>query len=236
MGIYMPYTYLIGWSELDKWYYGVEYATKTKTAHPDNLWKSYFTSSERVERFRAENGEPNIIEIRKTFTNGSDDEKMLAAVNYEEKVLRRMKVIYQEKWLNLGNGRAIVLDDAAKKKIGTGNSKKKRSEEQKQKQSERMKLNNPFRGKKHTIENRKLMSERMKGENHPNWGKPRSEETRKRMSIAATGKKLSDEHRKSISQSHNKVYICPHCNKSGGRLLLRWHFDHCKFKASICNL
>jgi hypothetical protein len=23
---------------------------------------------------------------------------------------------------------------------------------------------------------------------------------------------------------------CPHCNKTGGRMMLRWHFDHCRSK------
>lgn len=28
-----------------------------------------------------------------------------------------------------------------------------------------------------------------------------------------------------------KAYTCPHCGKSGGGGLLRWHFDNCRFKA-----
>lgn len=27
-----------------------------------------------------------------------------------------------------------------------------------------------------------------------------------------------------------KFYTCPHCGKSGGGGLLRWHFDNCKYK------
>lgn len=27
-----------------------------------------------------------------------------------------------------------------------------------------------------------------------------------------------------------KYYTCPHCGKSGGGGLLRWHFDNCRFK------
>ena len=37
-----PYTYLIGWSKLDKWYYGCRYGIN---CHPDDFWKTYFTSS-----------------------------------------------------------------------------------------------------------------------------------------------------------------------------------------------
>ena len=62
----IPYTYLIGWSKLNKYYYGVRYA---KNCHPSDLWTKYFTSSKYVKQFREENGEPDIIEIRKTFSN-----------------------------------------------------------------------------------------------------------------------------------------------------------------------
>lgn len=93
---YLPYTYLIGWSRLNKWYYGVETGNKKKTANPSNLWNTYFTSSECVTKFRELNGEPDIIEIRKTFIM---PEK---ALEWEDKVIRRMKMVYSEKFLNLG--------------------------------------------------------------------------------------------------------------------------------------
>ena len=37
-------------------------------------------------------------------------------------------------------------------------------------------------GKKHTLESRQKMSDALSGENSPNYGKPRSEETKKRIS------------------------------------------------------
>ena len=57
-----PYTYLIGWKSLDKWYYGVRYG---KGVHPSDLWVVYFTSSRHVKKFRDDHGEPDVIEIRK---------------------------------------------------------------------------------------------------------------------------------------------------------------------------
>lgn len=98
---YIPYTYLIGWSKLDKWYYGAEYAQKTKIANPENFWSSYFTSSEYVKEFRQIHGDPDIVEIRKTFKNEEECRE------WEHKVLRRMKVIYSNKWLNESNCKAI---------------------------------------------------------------------------------------------------------------------------------
>ena len=79
-----PYTYLIGWSKLNKWYYGVRYSKK---CHPSDLWVNYFTSSKYVDEFRKKNGEPDIIQIRKIFTNGEQ------AIKWEEKVLKKLKVL-----------------------------------------------------------------------------------------------------------------------------------------------
>lgn len=61
--IYPPYTYLIGWSEHNLWYYGVRYANSTI---PENdLWVKYFSSSKYVKDIRKEFGEPDVIQIRK---------------------------------------------------------------------------------------------------------------------------------------------------------------------------
>ena len=97
--VYTPYTYLIGWSKLDKWYYGSRYATKKKClyesgCHPDDLWKTYHTSSDRVTAFRKEHGEPDVREIDKTFSNELD------ARTWEEKELVRLNVLKDDKWLN----------------------------------------------------------------------------------------------------------------------------------------
>lgn len=94
----MAYTYLIGWSKLDKWYYGVRYA---KTAHPSDLWTTYFTSSKTVKKFREEHGEPDIITIRKIF---SDVKKVQL---WEHKVLKRTRAVYKKKWLNKTDNRSI---------------------------------------------------------------------------------------------------------------------------------
>jgi hypothetical protein len=91
---YIPYTYLIGWSKLNKFYYGCEYGNITKTANPSNLWTSYFTSSKLVYEYRNNYGEPDIIQVRKTFCCSQ------SAKLWEEKVLRKMKVLSNEKFLN----------------------------------------------------------------------------------------------------------------------------------------
>ena len=90
-----PYTYLIGWSELDLWYYGVKFG---KSADPALFWVNYFTSSKYVKSLREEFGEPDVREIRKTF------ESKESAAEWERKVIRRLRAVFSDKWINRGNG------------------------------------------------------------------------------------------------------------------------------------
>ena len=60
----IPFTYLIGWTSHNLWYYGVRFA---KGCNPRDLWTTYFTSSEKVKQTRQELGEPDVIEVRKIF-------------------------------------------------------------------------------------------------------------------------------------------------------------------------
>ena len=76
MSIYIPYTYLIGWSKLNTWYYGSRFALKSNClyetgCHPDDLFVTYFTSSKYVKNFIKLNGNPDIIQIRKTFPSNN---------------------------------------------------------------------------------------------------------------------------------------------------------------------
>lgn len=96
----MAYTYLIGWSKYNKFYYGVRFSKKSD---PSELWVSYYTSSKHVKSFAKLNGDPDIIEIRKIF------KEVNKARLWEEKVLRRMKVIEKDNWINKTNNRSIDL-------------------------------------------------------------------------------------------------------------------------------
>lgn len=136
--------------------------------------------------------------------------------------------------------------------------------------------NNPFYGKKHSEETRlkislsrrgiaahnkgvpltdehKLkLSNQMKGRVSPRKGVKFTEEQRLKNSLAQTGKKLSEEHKRKISENRKKnpfteeeklnlslkmkgykheIVKCPHCNKEGGvTSMKRWHFNNCKNK------
>lgn len=93
---HIPYTYLIGWSELNLYYYGSQYSKK---CNPNNLFNTYFTSSKTVHNLIKTHGLPDIIEIRKVFTTKD------SALIHEHKVLRRLNAKNRKDFLNKSNGR-----------------------------------------------------------------------------------------------------------------------------------
>lgn len=105
-----PYTYFIAWTDkttnlIVACYYGVRYS---KNCHPDDLWITYFTSSEYVQDYRELHGKPDIIQVRKIFVNNNNVSNALA---WEEKVLRRMKSVNSPVFLNRGNsGKSFYVD------------------------------------------------------------------------------------------------------------------------------
>lgn len=100
MNIYSgkPFTYYISWSKLDTHYYGVRFANGCS---PTDLWTKYFTSSDIVKKFRKIHGEPDVIQIRKIFT---DTRK---ARHWECRVLQKLKVKKRTNWLNDNMGIAV---------------------------------------------------------------------------------------------------------------------------------
>ena len=109
MTIYEPYTYLIGWTQHNKWYYGVRFSKK---CNPNELWKTYFTSSKYVKDFRKKYGPPDIIQIRKVFASAD------AARIWEHKVLKRLRAKDLDKWINLSDSKAIYNDPIKRVLIG----------------------------------------------------------------------------------------------------------------------
>lgn len=131
----MPYTYLIGWSKQNRFYYGARWA---KDCHPEDLWRTYFTSSSHVKKFRQEYGEPDIVQIRKMFTD--IDQCRL----YEQRTLRRLNVLYDNKWLNKNiNGRFLPSGPQSK--------------EHKAARSKALKGHLPTFNKKHSVESLEKM-------------------------------------------------------------------------------
>ncbi|MFA6198819.1 MAG: NUMOD3 domain-containing DNA-binding protein [Bacteroidales bacterium] len=143
---FKPYTYLIGWSSLNKFYYGVQYGTK---ANPKNLWTTYFTSSKYVKEFREFYGEPDIIQVRKVF------ETKEKAIQWEFKIIQRMKIVSSSNWLNRSlagqkfyNTGGFIQSEETKKKISVATKGK----------NGKKGILNPMYGKFHTEETKKKLS------------------------------------------------------------------------------
>lgn len=209
MTIYQPYTYLIGWTKQDKWYYGVRYANKVS---PDlDLWKEYFTSSNYVTEFRNLHGEPDVVAIDKIF----DD--VDSAVEYETQYLLENKVLGNTKWLNKNAAGAVFIDEQVRSKM---------------KQSA---LRRVSEGTHHYLgsDNNK---KRVAAGTHNFLGKGEEQRVRQLERVKnGTHHLLGGELiRKSVlAGTHNsqRHYVCPHCSKEGkGNGMLKWHFDNCKKK------
>jgi len=193
MNIYTPYTYLIGWSDLGEYYYGVRYAAG---CHPDDFWVDYHTSSTYVAEHRLVHGEPDVVQIRKTFTNCDQ------AISWEHKVLRRMKVVFEKSWINKAafpaiDNRGRTLSEEHKRKISEfrkGQTRKPHSEETKRKMSEAKKGNSWNKGRTVSEETRRKIKEARKDQTF-------SEETRRKMSESRKGKTHSGETKRKISEA-----------------------------------
>lgn len=182
----VPYTYLVGWSKLNKWYYGVRYAVK---CNPVDLWNPYKTSSKCVLRFIREHGDPDVKNVRKTFTTVD------SAREWEHKVLRRMSVVDNEKWLNQTDNVSISMEASIKggnmpKPEGFGEKIRKARlgthlpEEVKRKISASH-IGKPGYFKKHTLESKKHLSDIGKtkiSSLNSFYGRKHSEETKLKIS------------------------------------------------------
>lgn len=127
-----PYTYLIGWPEHNIWYYGVRYS---KNCNPNDLWNPYKTSSDHVKNFILENGNPKVIQVRKVFTDTQ------SARLWESRVLRRMKVVNNNQWLNKHDSMSPPVNSY-------GNLKMKEPELRKKASDNNKGSGNPMFGKK----------------------------------------------------------------------------------------
>lgn len=90
-----PYTYLIGWAELNTYYYGRRTA---KGCTPSeffnlNIKHPYLTTSKKVKEFIVKHGNPDVIQIRGIFSD------IVRCGKAEE---RATKLIYKlDNWLNI---------------------------------------------------------------------------------------------------------------------------------------
>ena len=169
MNIYnKPYTYLIGWTQHNKYYYGARFA---KNCHPDDLWKKYFTSSYYVKQFREQYGEPDVIQVRQTFDNAD------SALAWESKVLHKMNVMTNDTFLNQAIGGIWGTSNLERnKKISESRKGFKVSDATKSKLSaivtEWHKHNTTgMQGRNHSPKTIAIMKQKKQGSNHPMSGR-----------------------------------------------------------------
>jgi len=197
MDIYIPYTYLIGWSEHNKFYYGVRYA---KNCNPTDLWSKYFTSSKYVKKFRETYGEPDIIQIRKTFIKASE------AIEWEDKVIVRLKLWLREDFLNKNRSKGFIISPEIISRI---NKCPKRAK----------KISNSKTGKKLSIEHveKSAIGLRKYWSNLTFEERKKSEKTKILMSISATKN----------NPGFSAMFKCPKCSREGQKAnISKWHGIH----------
>ena len=213
-----PYTYLIKHRPTGKVYYGFRCANKTEP-HED-LWKQYFTSSSKIQQLIEETGVDSFdIEIRQVF------ESKEQAVLWETKVLRRCKVLEDDRWINQNIAGYIVPTEESRKKISDYHKDKPKSDEHKQKLSASQKGKPKNSQVYKSLEYRELMSKLKSGKGNGRFGLEVSEETRKKISKAKKGKQTAhnkglpmSEEQKAIlreTKERNKVVLtCEVCSKT----------------------
>ncbi len=199
----MPYTYLIGWSQQNKWYYGVRFGQKTR---PSDLWKTYFTSSKLVKEFRQTYGEPDVVKIRRVFKTADTARKC------ETKVIQRLKLVESNDWLNQSDNTSKFYWQG---KRGTF------SEEHKQKLSEAAKKRTkqgrtgiPCDDKTKQILREKRAELIATGWVNPRKGKKNTEEQKRKYHLSRKGKKMSDAFKTACSERNKLRYQNPEARET----------------------
>lgn len=217
-----PYTYLIGWSALNRWYYGVRYA---KNCQPADLWNPYKTSSRLVSNFIKKHGEPDIRVIRRVFDN------IDKARQWEHKVLLKLNVINDEKWLN---GHNTIAFDTKLVPRGEQHWSKKDPEKWARVQKSRKFQNMPS-GEKHwthqATEAAKSHQKRMNSDANPNNFlhnkilKSEKLKTNNPVNLPGVKTKIKE----TLTGYKHPRKICEHCGKDvADSIYTRWHGNKCK--------
>jgi hypothetical protein len=209
-----PYTYLIKHRPTGKVYYGFRSANKVDPQ--EDLWNKYYTSSPKVQKLIEETGKESFdVEVRRVF------ETKEQAVAWEAKVLRRCKVLHDDRWINQNVAGYIIPTEESNKKIRDFHKDRPKTEDHKQK------IRDGNIGKKkppRTDEYRALMSKLKSGENNPMYGKGCTPERAANISAAKKGKPAKNkgvpmsEEQKAIlreTKERNKIMLtCEVCGKT----------------------
>lgn len=264
----VEYFYILKNINTGMYYAGSRY-TKKQYSHPDQLLNPnhkypYLTSCKRIK----EDTSSYIVVKVKTFPTGG-------AYDYETRFLKRIKAQSNPNWINAHENTGINFNwmghshtEETKKKIGAGNRGKIVSQSSRDKLSQSLKekplLTCPHCNKVGNASNMKrwhfdkctvlgnirapLSDEQKAKMSKKLKGKPKSAETKAKMSASALAMVRSPEWHESMQRTHRgkivsdetkakmsaaaltrpKV-VCPHCNAiQGASTIYRYHFDNCK--------
>jgi len=248
-----PYTYLIKHKPSGKVYYGFRSANKVDPEQ--DLWKQYFTSSSKVQQLIEETGVDSFdVEVRRVF------ETKEQAILWETRVLRRCKVLHDDRWINQNIAGYIVPTEESRKKISDYHKDKPKTNEHKQNLSKSQKgksknyvqtdehkrknsfansgKNNPMYGPC-TPERAANISAAKKGKPAKNKGVPMSEE--QKIKIRATKaanptKRSADAIAKTVAKQTGQKRLKLHCEHCKRDIAVGWfhrHGDNCKQKETI---
>lgn len=234
------YTYLIGWSNPNLWYYGSRYAN---TVPPeDDLWKIYTTSSHsRVDETVLLYGEPDVIQVRRTFATGPE------AVAWEDTVLRRINAVKSPKWLNEGRGGKEFYSrpksQQTKDKIRNSLKGKKRQFTKEWKENlskgkigKKLNLTPEGLAKRAAASRTPEHCAKMSSIKKDYWKDEQNidrQRTQKSTKCTFAGRKHSIETKAKMSAASKdrkpEIVECPYCKKKGSAWIMpRWHFSNCK--------
>ena len=256
MNIYIPFTYCLTFIPTGQRYYGVRY-TEKEIAHPDQLWTTYFTSSNIIKDLITEYGKDSFTyQVRKMFIDA------VSANAWETQFLTKIDAAQSPEWLNGHNGGPNFYPTEKSKqtqkrkcieKYGVENHFQRPDVQEKVRETrsnkseddlseiwkkihltnlERYGYENPFLNP--------IVQEQARNTCLEKYGyeyagqSPEFQIQKKANSLLKTGYESSNQRpevklKLSISAKNRPILYCPHCDKSGASSQMkRWHFDNCR--------
>lgn len=233
---------------------GVKYK---RGCHPDDLWTTYHTSSRYVKKFRKEHGEPDVIEVRRTF------DCVEQAQDWESKVIERMDAVKSKRWLNKKNPKGKFYNtgySTNESRMKTSKSMAARRENNPELWSNQKKViselwkTDDYKIKQQVSrqaywsipENRELRSDiqketqnrnevkaKISESNKKSWADPNSDQRKEELSHRMLGdnnpsKRVAVREKQRQKALNREKRTCPHCGKTCSiNVYVRWHGEMC---------
>ena len=233
----LEYFYLIRHKASGKFYAGSKYAKK-QFIHPDQFWnpnwigpgKPYYTTSKIIKKLILDEG-LNSFEVLELIPRPNGD-----ALLYETVFLTSFDAKNSDMWFNRNNGsvkfRCSGHTDDTRRKMSISHTGKS-SGAKGMIVSAEMRLHLSLMNKGKVAWNKGLITsdETKKKLSDVGKGRVATDITKRKLSIALTGRIRSKEHCENLSKvAHNRpILTCDVCGKIGkGPGMIRFHFEKCK--------